>query len=245
VSKRVEAIIEGGRLLAGVKHRLASLAKPGVSFEYIDQQADTLLRQTGGEPSFKKVPDYYWSTCINVNDGIVHGIPKGSFRDGDLATIDVGLFYKGYHTDTSISFVVGQTDPVKEAFLQAGRETLTQAIAQAVARNTVWDISHAIQTGIEKHGYSVVRNLTGHGVGKNLHEDPAIPCFTEGTRGESESLYSGQSIAVEVMYCQGSWRTTTDPDNWTIRTADGKLSAVFEETVIVRPGKPEVITALS
>ena len=146
---RLKAQRQGGAHLASVKAALVAAAKPGVSFASLDQLAEKLLRDTGGQPSFQMVPGYSWSICININDGIVHGIPHPHLKiaDGDLVTIDVGLFYKGYHTDTSTSFVAGLSTPKKDHFLEVGRNTLQQAIAAAIPGNKVWDISHAIQTG--------------------------------------------------------------------------------------------------
>jgi len=247
VNQQVSSQITGGRLLAQIKNQLVSAAKPGSTAKQLDDLAEKLLTATGGQPSFKLVPGYNWSTCINVNQGIVHGIPKSTLKliAGDLVTIDVGLFYQGYHTDTSTSFVVGQATKDQQHFLQVGRQTLKKAIAQAKAGRRIWDISHTIQTEIEQAGYSVVRNLTGHGVGRQLHEDPAIPCYTYQDRSLTPVIQKDQALAIEVMYCQGGWQTITDSDNWTIRTKDGSLSAVFEETIIVKKGSPIVTTSIS
>ena len=233
---------QGGKLLADIKKKLVAASKVSTKLEDLDKLAEKLLLETGGQPSFKMVPGYHWSTCININSGIVHGIPKGTLKDSDLVTVDVGLYYQGYHTDTSTSFIVGSQNQQKQAFLKAGKKTLSKAIKRATAGNHIWDISHTIQKNIEAAGFSVVRNLTGHGVGKELHEDPAIPCYTNRPRLNTPILKDGQVIAVEVMYCQGHWATITQQDGWTISTSDGKLSAVFEETLIVTKGKPEVVT---
>ena len=238
---------QGGRFLATIKQQLVKAAKPGISFEAIDRLAERLLLKTGGEPSFKRVPGYYWSTCINVNAGIVHGIPTSSqkFKSGDLVTIDTGLYFQGFHTDTSTSFVIGRATPEQELFLSAGRATLASALKAATAGAKIWDISQAIQTGIESAGYNVVRDLTGHGVGRQLHEEPAITCYTQGPREASPTISKGQALAIEVMYTMGDWHLVTAPDGWTISTVDGSPSAVFEETVIVTHHAPEVITAIS
>ncbi len=237
--------VQGGRLLAEVKQQLVNSAKPGTDLESIEALATKLLNQTGGQPSFKMVPGYHWSTCININSGIVHGIPKGTLKSGDLVTIDVGLYFKGYHTDTSTSFIVGSAPDTTRHFLQAGIDTLPLAIDQARPGNHVWDISNAIQESIEAAGYQVVRDLTGHGVGKKLHQNPAIPCFTSGSRTNTPVLTQGQALAIEVMYVQGDWHTVTAPDRWTISTRDGNLSAVFEETIILTADKPLVVTAIT
>ena len=236
---------EGGLLLAQVKQQLVKMAKPGITLEAIDQIAEKLLLETGGKPSFKTVPGYHWSTCINTNADIVHGIPKGTLKSGDLVTIDVGLLYKGFHTDTSTSFVVGETTSDKEDFLQIGKSTLDKAISVATVGNQVWDISHCIQKNVEAAGFSVVRTLTGHGVGRQLHMEPSIPCYTSGAKSNSPTLKEGQTLAIEVMYAMGDWATQTRSDGWTITMKDGQLSAVFEETIIVTKQCPERITSLS
>ncbi len=245
MTPKTKAQTTGGRLLAHIKKQLINAAKPGIKLEVLDHQAESLLKQTGGQPSFQMVPGYSWATCINLNSGIVHGIPKGVIQDGDLVTIDIGLFYKGFHTDTSTSFIAGTPDPQILKFLQVGQKVLQKAIAEAKPGNRVWDISYAIQKGIESAGYSVVRNLTGHGVAQELHQEPTIPCFTRGNRSNSPLLENDQSLAIEVMYCQGNWHTITDSDGWTITTADQSLSAVFEETIILTKNKPLLITAIS
>lgn len=245
MNPRVKAQIAGGKLLAQIKKQLIHSIKPGTDLAHIDKQAEMLLLKTGGQPSFKMVPGYHWSTCINLNQGIVHGIPRGQVKSGDLVTLDIGLYYQGFHTDTSTSFLVGKPTSEAEKFLNQGKKVLKKTISITKAGKRVWDISHQIQQGIEAAGYSVVRNLTGHGVGEELHQEPSIPCYTSGNRSQSPVLYQDQSIAIEVMYCQGHWLTTTDSDGWTISTQDGKLSAVFEETVIVTKDKPIVVTALS
>ena len=248
MNSRVKAQIEGGKYLSEIKQQLVEFAKSGTDLESIDKLAEKLLLKTGGKPSFKTVGDYRWSTCININDGLVHGIPKSTLilKSGDLATIDVGLLYKGYHTDTSTSFIVdGQKDPKIENFLAVGKSTLKKAIAQAVPGNRISDISATIQKGVEAAGFNVVRDLTGHGIGTSLHQDPAVPCLNLSDPSSSPHIKNDQALAIEVMYTMGDWHLKHDPDNWTLSTADGSLSAVFEETIIVTNSTPKVITQIS
>lgn len=234
MNHQLKAQLQGGKLLASIKDQLVTATKPGIALEQIDQLAEKLLTQTGGQPSFQLVPGYHWATCINLNQGLVHGIPKGTFKKGDLATIDVGLFFKGYHTDTSTSFIVGAAkNATKQRLLNIGRQTLQAAINQVKPGNKIWDISHTIQTRIEAAGFSVARNLTGHGVGKELHQEPTITCYSQGNRSSSPAIKVGDALAVEVIYCQGSHQTVVESDGWTISTKDGQLSAVFEDTVLV------------
>lgn len=243
---QIKAQRTGGHFLAQIKPQLVAATKPGINLAQLDELAEKLLLQTGGQPSFKMVPGYHWSTCINLNDSIVHGIPRSSLviKSGDLVTLDIGLYYKGFHTDTSVSFIVGKAPAATHEFLNVGKQTLSLAIDQAIPGNTVWDISHTIQTQIEAAGYSAVRDLTGHGVGKQLHQEPAIPCYTSGSRDSSPRLQAGQAIAIEVMYTQGDWHLIKSPDNWTLGTRDRSLSAVLEETVIVNQ-PPEAVTLVS
>lgn len=241
--EEIRIMAEGGKRLGSVKNALKKAVAVGVSAAEIESLAMQLIKQSGAEPSFTKVPGYRWATCVNVNDGIVHGIPKKElvFKQGDVVSVDVGLFYKGFHTDTSVSVYLGD-DPEIKKFLEVGKETLNTAITKAKKGRVLGDISEAIETGLTKNGYSPVRALVGHGIGHELHEDPMIPCFT-GYPGEDLPLGIGMALAIEIMYTFGRGEVKTDKDGWTIRTKDGKLSALFEETVAIVDDGPFVLTA--
>lgn len=241
-SARITAMRMGGKKLAAIKNHLAELAQTQSSLTELDHEAERLIKKTGGQPSFKTVPNYHWCTCININDGIVHGIPKGTIKQGDLVTIDIGLLYKGYHTDTATSFVVGTPSSQQNKFLSTGRAVLAQAINQAIPGNKIIDISRTIQTGIESAGYNVIRELTGHGVGEELHQPPSIPCFVSNSPDRRVKLKPGMTIAIEVMYAMGDWPLVLAEDEWTLSTRDGQPSAVFEETVLVTKTEPEILT---
>lgn len=233
--EELEIMSEGGKKLSFVKNELYKATKVGVSAAEIDSLAEKLILELGGKPSFKMVKGYSWSTCINVNSGIVHGIPHKSliFKEGDLVSIDLGMYYKGFHTDTSISFDLNASKKVKD-FLNAGKLALIEGMNSIVVNNSyIYDISYAIEKTIKKHGYKPVFDLTGHGIGKNLHENPYIPCFTEGVRTATAKIVSGMALAIEVMYVAGSPNLIKENDGWTIATEDGKISGLFEETVIV------------
>jgi methionyl aminopeptidase len=232
--EELEIMLEGGKKLARVKHALFDMVKAGVSAYDIEEAAMRLIKEEGAEPSFTKVPKYHWATCVNVNDGIVHGIPKKEtvFEKGDLVSVDVGLFYKGFHTDTSFSVGV-DVDPQKSHFLEVGRRALNRGIEKAKVGNKIYDISEAIEKVLREEGLTPVNGLVGHGVGRSLHENPQIPTFTYGVREQSPEIVVGAALAIEVMYTEGNGEIKLDKDGWTILTEDGTISGLFEETVLV------------
>ena len=241
--EEIKLMAEGGEKLRQVKHELVEKVKDGVHASEIEKLAVNLIEKSGGKPSFMKVPGYHWATCINVNDGIVHGIPTSDliFREGDIVSIDIGMFYKGFHTDTSTTIgLLQDTDGNK--FIEAGRKALNFAIKQVKAGNYIYDISQAISDTITRAGYNPIKDLVGHGIGKNLHEDPAIPCIVRGIRTQSVKIKEGMTIAIEVMYAKGTSDLIKANDRWTIRTRDGKISGLFEDTVAVVAGGCLVLT---
>ena len=242
---KITSMKEGGQKLAVIKQFIGKYAQTERSIAKIDAKVESLIRSSGAKPSFQMVPGYRWSTCINVNDSIVHGIPQNGFLSpGDLVTIDLGLYWQGYHLDSAVSLIVGSSTKAVKQFLSVGQAVLQNTITQATVGHTVRDLSHTMQVGIEKAGYNVVRQLTGHGVGRELHEYPPIPCYVSKGPEMKVRLSPGMTIAIEVMYTMGDWQLTTDPDGWTMRTKDGTLSAVVEESVLITAAKPIVLTAL-
>lgn len=247
--EQIKIMAEGGAKLAMIRDQLAMAVKPGVTPLQLDQLADNLISKEGGKPSFKLVSGYNNATCICVNEVVVHGIPTGKdkFKEGDIVGIDVGMIYKGWHTDTATTVRVEELESrragEKERFLETGRRALKLAIDQVKIGKRVADISEIIQKTVEKEGYSAVRALTGHGVGKELHEEPAIPCFKIGEYEYSPKLTEGMVLAIEVMYNAGTAEVVyKDSDGWTIITADGKISGLFEETVAITKNGPQVLT---
>lgn len=238
----IKIMYEGGQKLARVKKALKESVKAGASAADIDKLAQKLISEVGAQASFMKVPGYKWATCINVNDGVVHGIPAPElvFKDGDLVSVDVGLYFKGFHTDTSFSLLLGKNREL-EKFLEVGKNSLNNAIKRAKPGRKLGDISEAIERTLLLGGYRPIEALVGHGIGRELHEDPMIPGFT-GYRGENFPLKEGVVLAIEVMYTMGESEVKTDSDGWTIRTKDGKISALFEETVAVTKGGPLILT---
>lgn len=244
-SSEIAKMARGGAILAQVKNTLAGMVKAGVSAIDLETKAVEMIREAGAEPSFMRVPNYRWATCINVNAGIVHGIPTKElvFAEGDLVSIDLGVYYQGFHTDSSISVAINPTPEVAN-FLAVGQLAMKKAISQAVAGNRIWDISRAIGETVSAAGHSPVKALVGHGVGRELHEEPMIPCLAVGVREKSPLLEDGMTLAIEVMYTAGKPDLVQAIDGWTITTADGKISGLFEETVAIDGGRPRVLTAV-
>lgn len=242
--QEIEIMAEGGKKLSKIRDVLKKEIKVGVTPLYLDTLAEKLIKETGGESSFKKVKDYRWTTCININDGVVHGIPtKTPLLEGDLVKLDVGMFYKGFHTDTSFSIFLGKPDRETAKFLSAGEEALSAAIKKVQINGRIGEISKAMHDVLKRYGYEPVRALTGHGLGKSLHEEPQIPCFWEGETTKSEKIVTGMALAIEAIYVAGSPDLEVAQDNWTIATKDGKMAGLFEETVAVSNKGLLVLTA--
>lgn len=242
---KVEAMAEGGKILAEVLFQVIKNVKPGVSEKDLDNLAEKLILEKGGTPGFKKVKGYRNAICASTNDVVVHGIPTDyKFREGDVVGVDCGVYYKGFHTDMSETVRVGhlKNDGI-DKFLEVGRKALEAAIDTAVVGNRIGNISKTIQDIVEKqNGYSIVRSLVGHGVGKKLHEEPEVPGFLDISIEETPKLSDGMTIAIEVIYNMGKPDVVLDPDNWTIRSKDHSLSGVFEKTIAIRGQNPWILT---
>lgn len=242
--EEIKIMTEGGAKLARVKKALGEAVKIGGNAAEIEALAQKLIKSEGAEVSFDKVPGYHWATCINVNSGLVHGIPVKTlvFKKGDVVSVDVGVYYKGFHTDTSITVAL-DPDPETLKFLNVGKQALANGISKVRKSNYLYEISKAIEDTIEKAGYSTVKALVGHGVGRELHEDPQIPCFVPGRIEDGPKIEAGMVLAVEVMYAMGGDKVEVEPDGWTIGMRDGKMSALFEDTVAVTTGGSKVLTS--
>ncbi|OGG07841.1 type I methionyl aminopeptidase [Candidatus Gottesmanbacteria bacterium RIFCSPHIGHO2_01_FULL_42_12] len=242
----LDKIREGGKITAMVIKSVLDKAIPGVTTNELDKYACDLIQKAGGYPSFKMEKGYFWTTCMNVNDTVVHGIP-GDYKlaDGDRLGLDVGTFYKGFHTDASWSKIIGQqtTDNRLQKFLSTGEEALSEAIKMAVPGNHIGHISQKIQEIVEGGGYSCVKQLVGHGVGRQLHEDPEIPCFIRGKVEKTPIIREGMCLAIEIIYNEGkSPIVYGNSDGWTVVTRDGSLSGLFEHTVIITKSGPVIAT---
>ncbi len=247
--KEIKIMQEGGRILSRVLKELLQNIKPGVTELEIDQLAEKLIKENGAEPGFKKVKGYKFSICVSTNDVVVHGIPTDyKFKIGDVIGIDCGVFYKGFHTDMAETILVSNSKPqVKnpkiDKFLETGRRALNAGIEKAKAGNRVGDISRTIQKIVEDEGYSVVKSLVGHGVGKDLHEEPEVPGYLAVKIEKTPILTEGMTIAVEVIYNMGKDEVMyKEDDGWTISTGDNSLSGLFERTIAITQNGPVILT---
>ena len=215
--------------------------QPGVTTGEIDRIIRKYIESMGAKPSFLGYSGYPASACISVNDVVIHGIPDNRIiREGDIVSIDVGAFYNGFHGDNAATFGAGNVSAEAQALMNATRESLYEGIKMATAGNRIGDIGAAVQRYVEMRGYSVVRQFVGHGVGTNLHEDPSVPNF--GTPGRGPKLLPGMTLAIEPMVNAGTYEVKVLKDKWTTVTVDGKLSAHYENTVLITDGEPEILT---
>jgi len=245
--QQIKDMLHGGHILATVLDEVMDAIKPGITELELDQLAEKRIRALGGEPGFMKVQGYRHTTCFSTNDVVVHGIPSSYvLQVGDVVGVDCGVYYKGLHTDMSetrrVSNVTSKDDEIDQ-FLKIGKIALEEAIKQAVIGNHVGHISQTIQRIVEKEaGYSIVRSLIGHGVGKELHEAPEVPGYLIGSINRTPLLKEGMTIAVEVIYNMGTPDVVLDRDHWTIRTKDGKLSGLYERTIAITKDGPLMLT---
>ncbi len=244
--EQIKLMREGGRHLHEIRAKLAKAVKPGVTAMDIEELAVKLIAEVGGKPSFKMVEGYSWATCINVNNGVVHGIPKKEtiFAKGDVVSVDVGIFYKGLHTDSATTVYLGD-DPKIVKFLEAGRRSLKAGIAKATAGRKIGDITKAVFEVLSDSDIRPIWNLTGHGVGLELHEDPRIPNYPSNSRDEKLEIVPGMTLAIEVMFTLGDGDMVLAKDGWTLRTKDATIAALFEETVAVTDRGTLVLTKSS
>jgi len=241
--EEIRLMIEGGKKLRKVVSNLLPIVRPGTTTELIDKKAEELIIKEGGQPSFKKVEGYFWTTCLPVNEQIVHTPPSGRvLKDGDLLTVDIGMYFQGYHTDFATTLMVGEEkDQRLKKFLETGQIALRKAILQAKTGKRITDISQAIQQEIEDNGYRVIKELTGHGIGKDVHEDPNIFGFFRGSKDKTVLIKPGLTVAIEVIYSQTSEEIEYE-DEWSIKTKDDSLSACFEHTIAVTENETIVLT---
>lgn len=240
--REIALMREAGRLLAITHDELSRALKPGMSTWEIDHLGEEIIRSFGCVPNFLHYNGYPASICVSVNDEVVHGIPskKRIIQEGDIVSLDAGLIYKGYHSDAARTHAIGAVRPEAEKLIQVTRESFFEGIKFAKAGNHLHDISAAIQQYAERFGYGVVRDLVGHGIGTHLHEDPEIPNFK--TRGRGIKLRPGMTLAIEPMINAGGYEVEWMDDDWTVVTADGSLSAHYENTILITEGEPEILT---
>lgn len=244
MSSKREIMTEGGARLGWIKGQLVNAIKAGVTPVEIDSLCDRLIKEGGDKASFKMEPGYFHATCVNVNEGMVHGIPnKVPFKPGDVVKVDLGLYHQGFHLDTAVTTQIPPINNKITQFLETGQRAEKAAIEIAHAGNTVFDIGEVMQRVVEADGYNVVRDLTGHGIGREMHMDPYIPCYAD-PHFKKYILQLNQTIAIETMYTMGDWHLVEDPDGWTLSTQDGSVTGYYEETVYISEDGPIVLTAI-
>ncbi len=239
----IQSMQHGGAILHDVLKDAAAMVRPGISTMAINNYIESTIVARGAEPGFKRVTGYSWASCICVNEQIVHTPPSNKIiKDGDVVTIDAGVYYGGLHTDSALTVQAGKQTPDVTLFLETGKKALNNALKVTIKGKRIGDISRAFQTTIEGAGYGIVRELTGHGVGKELHEDPYVPCFINRPVEKTLLLEPGLVIAIEVMYAMGLGEMEYEPDEWSIKTADNSLAACFEHTVAITENGALILT---
>jgi len=241
-AREIERMRAGGLILADVKDRLRSLVRPGISTQEIDAEVEAFILSQGAQSAFKGYRGFPATVCTSINEEVVHGIPspKRKLREGDIIGLDLGCIVDGYYADCAISLPVGRVPARTQELLDVTRESLDKAIVQCRVGNRVGDISHAVQSHCESHGFAVVRAFVGHGIGQALHEEPQVPNF--GDPGRGMVLKAGMVLAIEPMVTMGSDEVRVLADRWTAVTVDGSLAAHFEDTIAITERGPDVLT---
>ena len=239
--REIECMRRAGRLTAQARALAGSLVRPGVTTHEIDTAVRKFIESHGAKPSFLGYGGFKGSACISINEEVIHGIPgPRKLKEGDIVSVDVGAYLDGFHGDCAATFPCGEVSDEALELIQVTEQSFWEGIKLARAGNRVFDISHAVQQYVESHGCSVVRDFVGHGVGAKLHEAPEVPNF--GPAGHGPRLQPGMTIAVEPMVCAGDWRVKVLKDGWTTVSADGSLTAHYENTILITDGEPEVLT---
>ena len=239
--RELTAMRQACKITAAARALAGEMVRPGVSTEQIDKAVHEFIVSKGAKPSFLGYHGYPASVCISVNDTVIHGIPGGYIlQEGDIVSIDVGAFYQGFHGDCAATFPCGAISTQAQKLIDVTKQSFFEGLRFATRGHRVSDISHAIQTYVESNGFSVVRSFVGHGVGAQLHEEPEVPNF--GPSGRGPRLVRGMTLAIEPMVNEGTFEVRVLKDGWTTVTADGKLSAHYENTVLITDGEPEILT---
>ena len=239
--KEIELMRRAGKITAAARALAGEMVKPGVTTQEINNEVERFIRKEGAIPSFLNYSGYPGSICISVNDEVIHGIPgKRVLQDGDIVSVDVGAYIGGYHGDCAATFACGTITPEAQDLIDVTRQSFFEGIKLAKKGQRVSDISAAIQVYVESHGYSIVREYVGHGIGKNLHESPEVPNF--GNPGRGIRLLPGMTLAIEPMVNAGSAAIQLLSDGWTVKTRDGKYAAHYENTILITDGEPEILT---
>ena len=241
-AKEIEKMKEAGRILLIVHDELEQFIRPGISTWDIDKKGYDLIKSFGCEPSFLNYNGYPASICVSIDDEVVHGIPSKNhiLHEGNIVSLDAGVIYEGFHSDAARTHAVGQISDEAQRLIDVTKQSFFEGIQFAKAGNYLHDISEAIQKYVEKNGFSVVRDLVGHGIGKNLHEEPEIPNYK--VRGRGPKLVPGMTLAIEPMVNAGGFDVWWLEDDWTVVTQDGSLSAHYENTVLITEDEPVILS---
>lgn len=240
--REIDLMRESGKVTGFILKELENFIRPGISTADIDRFVEDIIRKNGMIPTFKGYGGFPASACVSINDEVVHGIPdkKRIIREGDIVSVDVGSTYKGYVSDAARTYAVGEVSDIARKLIDATRDSFFAGLEFCRVGCRLSDISHAIQVKAESEGFSVIRDFVGHGVGQNMHEEPQIPNF--GKAGRGPRLAKGMVFAIEPMICEGGYDVRTLSNDWTVVTLDGKLSAHYENTVVITDGEPELLT---
>lgn len=241
--REIELMYEANQIVGETHALLAEVIKPGITTAEIDRVAEEHIRKRGAVPSFKGYQGFPAAVCVAINDQVVHGIPGVQrLEDGDIIGLDIGAYKNGYHGDAARTLAVGTVSPLAAKLIQVTKECLDKGIAQAKAGNRLTDISYAVQVHAESHGFSVVRDFVGHGIGRQMHEAPQVPNY--GQPGRGPRLKAGMTLAIEPMINAGGYPVKVLADRWTVVTADGSLSAHFEDTIAITDEEPLILSRL-
>jgi len=241
-NREISLMLEAGKILAEVHDKLSEIITPGITTMDIDRKGYELIRKAGCQPSFLNYEGYPASICVSVNDEVVHGIPTDGRRleEGDIVSLDAGVIWEGYHSDAARTHAVGEISEESRTLIEVTKQSFYEGIKKALPGNHLHDISAAIQNYVESHGFSVVRDLVGHGIGSHLHEEPQVPNYKPVGRGPK--LRPGMTLAIEPMVNAGDWKIWILEDDWTVVTRDGSKSAHYENTILITEGEPEILS---
>lgn len=242
-NKEIDLMRSAGRIVAETLLLVEEKVRPGITTAEIDRIAEEFITKHGAKPSFKGLYGFPASLCISVNEQVVHGIPGGYvLKDGDIVSVDCGAYLNGFHGDAARTFAVGNVSEEANKLIKVTEQSFFKGIEYAKVGNRLTDISHGIQSYIEASGFAVVRDFVGHGIGRVVHEDPDVPNF--GKPGRGPKLVQGMALAIEPMVNLGSYKVKTLNDDWTVVTSDGSLSAHYENTIVILPDGPEILTLI-
>ena len=241
--EEIKIMTEGGKMLAGIMKELEKRVRPGITTKELDRVAETLILKSGGKPSFKGYQGFPATLCTSINEEIVHAVPsQRKLREGDIISLDLGLYYKGFHNDMAITLPVGRISPEAQRLIRVTKKALKRGIKKAKPGNTFGDIGNTIQRYVESQGFNVVRELCGHGIGEEIHEEPQV--LNYGKRKSGPKIKEGMTFCIEPMVTVGEWKLKKSKDGYGFVTADGSLSAHFEHTVVVTKNGCQVLTEL-